>query len=340
MEEKSEGAPEAPPCLKTSKDIATGTITAEEVDKARLYVEKHKNFLQQIAERDGIAVIPKGNIRIRHTVEYYKNGSALMRHDPNIFYGSFKRLSRRIDIYTGEKLLKVKMLVYKDDRYKGGKYHHIPARIPKDIQKEIEFSRFGIKITDPIYYRKCDANLHLVSKVSFITEEMISFDKIITTLTGFEKKDIIIQIFEAVQKMHDEDCVHRDIKTLNILVKEIDGRKTPFLTDFGSATKVEDRSGYGTTFCTIPSEEFVSKTPKGSDMYTLGVLIYCIAKNLNFISYMQNLKSQFALPREKLMPIRPREFSLLALSYDLMAPEDLPRPTISEALIALRTIKL
>ncbi len=92
---------------------------------------------------------------------------------------------------------------------------------------------------------------------------------------------IVQQVCSAVQYAHDHDVIHGNIKPGNIFVAA-DGRM--LLADFGIARGYDDsqqsltRVGWGSTeFTALPlPEQSLGVLRRSSDIYALGVLLFCI----------------------------------------------------------------
>jgi serine/threonine protein kinase/WD40 repeat protein len=95
------------------------------------------------------------------------------------------------------------------------------------------------------------------------------------------------QVCSAVQHAHQKGIIHRDIKPLNVLVTEKDGRPTPKIIDFGVAKAIRqpltEQSVYSGVFQAIGTVAYMSPEQAGlsatdidsrADVYGLGVLLY------------------------------------------------------------------
>ncbi len=98
--------------------------------------------------------------------------------------------------------------------------------------------------------------------------------------TEKELNDIILQILDALERLHNENFIHRDIKPENIILRE-DG--TPVLIDFGSARPAHGQTERNLT-CLVspgyaPIEQYTGdhkrdKQGPWTDIYSLSATIY------------------------------------------------------------------
>ena len=95
----------------------------------------------------------------------------------------------------------------------------------------------------------------------------------------------ILYIMEGLNKplkyIHNNDLIHRDIKSENILIKYLDSSKTkyiPKLSDYGASRKLDKGTattkigsqGYMSPEILTEEDEYTDK----SDLYSIGVMIY------------------------------------------------------------------
>lgn len=92
-----------------------------------------------------------------------------------------------------------------------------------------------------------------------------------------EAGDILAQVGDALQFMHEAGLVHRDIKSTNIL---LDANGWAWLADFGLAKEVSAGSDVTRTGCLIGTPSYMAPelaeqpASESSDIYALGVVLY------------------------------------------------------------------
>ncbi|XP_069693470.1 calcium/calmodulin-dependent protein kinase type 1 isoform X1 [Periplaneta americana] len=107
------------------------------------------------------------------------------------------------------------------------------------------------------------------------------FDRIVEKGSYTEKdaSDLIRQVLEAVDYMHEQGVVHRDLKPENLLYYSHDDDSKIMISDFG-LSKMED-SGIMATACGTPgyvAPEVLAQKPYGKavDVWSIGVISYIL----------------------------------------------------------------
>lgn len=107
------------------------------------------------------------------------------------------------------------------------------------------------------------------------------FDRIVEKGSYTEKDaaDLIRQVLEAVDYMHDQGVVHRDLKPENLLYYSPDEDSKIMISDFG-LSKMED-SGIMATACGTPgyvAPEVLAQKPYGKavDVWSIGVICFIL----------------------------------------------------------------
>ncbi|PCJ26896.1 MAG: hypothetical protein COA96_04510 [SAR86 cluster bacterium] len=98
------------------------------------------------------------------------------------------------------------------------------------------------------------------------------------TLSEAELKKIVLPILQGLEKVHAADFLHRDIKPLNIIIRDTDD--SAVLIDFGSARQaIGEKDKHLTALVSggyAPIEQYSSRGNQGpwTDIYALGALCY------------------------------------------------------------------
>lgn len=122
------------------------------------------------------------------------------------------------------------------------------------------------------------------SKVYLIMELVTGgelFDRIVEKGSYTEKdaSNLIRQVLEAVDYMHEQGVVHRDLKPENLLYYSSSEDSKIMISDFG-LSKMED-SGFMATACGTPgyvAPEVLAQKPYGKavDVWSIGVISYIL----------------------------------------------------------------
>jgi serine/threonine-protein kinase len=104
------------------------------------------------------------------------------------------------------------------------------------------------------------------------------------SLTDLQKKNLLIQLFQALEYAHQHQIVHRDIKPENILVDESLHLK---IADFGLALGLNEKnitnqySIVGTPSYMSPEQIRGEKLTPQSDLFSTGIVVYEMFKGNN-----------------------------------------------------------
>uniref|UniRef100_A0A8W7PA31 Protein kinase domain-containing protein n=1 Tax=Anopheles coluzzii TaxID=1518534 RepID=A0A8W7PA31_ANOCL len=126
------------------------------------------------------------------------------------------------------------------------------------------------------------------SKVYLIMELVTGgelFDRIVEkgSYTERDASNLIRQVLEAVDYMHEQGVVHRDLKPENLLYYSAAEDSKIMISDFG-LSKMED-SGFMATACGTPgyvAPEVLAQKPYGKavDVWSIGVISYILQKGI------------------------------------------------------------
>jgi serine/threonine protein kinase len=116
--------------------------------------------------------------------------------------------------------------------------------------------------------------------------------------------DVIWQIAEALRYIHNQDIIHGDIKSENILVTRTpEGRRVPKLLDFGLARATVHSEGgaiEGTPEYLAPERIYGGAASKVSDIYALGLLFYEVL--VGGLPFRGNIEQVFRMQIEQPVP--------------------------------------
>lgn len=158
----------------------------------------------------------------------------------------------------------------------------------KKFQKE---SQAAASLSHPNIVNVFDVGYN--ENVHYIVMEIVNGNTLrdyLNNMQGFMKEEAIIniglQIASALSQAHQNDIVHRDIKSQNILINEQGSVK---VTDFGiaraatTATIVNTKEVIGSVHYSSPEQARGAYVDARSDIYSLGILLYELAtKTLPF----------------------------------------------------------
>lgn len=168
-------------------------------------------------------------------------------------------------------------LVSKDNKYFAAKvFQHKDPELIERFKREIEILKQikHVNIIQIFDYGESNGTPYLILEYL----EGKTFDEVYPNLTILQKIDVIIEVSNALNYLHNKGIIHRDIKPENILVDK-DLKKVK-LTDMGISKIVywrpitHDGQILGTPAYMAPELfEGVTSDPR-IDIYSLGIMMY------------------------------------------------------------------
>ncbi len=187
-------------------------------------------------------------------------------------------------VYKGKDLILNRMVAIKVLKQEYNSDEEFVKKFQKESQAAASLSHPNIVNVFDVGYTE---NIH------YIVMEIVHGNTLrdyLNNMQGFMKEEAIIniglQIASALSQAHQNDIVHRDIKSQNILINEQGSVK---VTDFGiaraatTATIVNTKEVIGSVHYSSPEQARGGYVDARSDIYSLGILLYELAtKSLPF----------------------------------------------------------
>jgi streptogramin lyase/tRNA A-37 threonylcarbamoyl transferase component Bud32 len=164
-----------------------------------------------------------------------------------------------------------------------------------------------------------------------------------------EALDIIIQVADALKKIHSKNIVHRDLKPDNVMLVEKEGKRNFVkLLDFGLArTEHQTRiTQTGTVLGTLnymaPEQISHGEFSLASDVYSLGVICYeTLTRKVPFpggkmTDIMRKILNDTPTEPIHYRPDMPTEFNVLIMQ--MIEKESGRRPTVEEVMEKLKAM--
>uniref|UniRef100_A0A6B2LAP7 Protein kinase domain-containing protein n=1 Tax=Arcella intermedia TaxID=1963864 RepID=A0A6B2LAP7_9EUKA len=204
-----------------------------------------------------------------------------MVHDPdediNKYYeitertlgqGTFSKVKEGIDRESKQKVA-IK-IVYKE---------HVSAK-PDMLRNEVEIL---LKIDHPNVIKLID--LFDTEQRLYLVMELVTggelFDKIVEReqYSEADAKEVMRQLFDAIEYIHSQDVVHRDLKPENLLLEDESTSTRVKLSDFGLSRIFDDSSmntACGTPGYVAPEILRAQGYNSSVDMWSAGVIMYIL----------------------------------------------------------------
>jgi hypothetical protein len=224
-----------------------------------------------------------------------------------IGYGSFGKVFEVKDISTQEtfaikkiairedsiKELRIAQLFLGMDSENLAKYYDVWCENDFDIK--MGFREFSEKSTIYIRMEKCDRSLADIQKeiTNYFKQNL---NRSLIVIDYFITSEILIEILEGVNFLHEKNIIHRDLSLNNILLKQ-GGKKVVRIADFGLAkfigTSTQHTIDVGNTRYQAPEVGRSNKYDTKADIFSLGVIledlfdIYCH----KYVEYKKLLKN-------------------------------------------------
>jgi len=151
-------------------------------------------------------------------------------------------------------------------------------------------------------------------------------------LTIGQRLDLMEQVVEAVRHAHQKGIIHRDLKSTNILVVEVDGKALPKVIDFGIAKLIAPPSdaertlspgSWGTPAYMSPEQLAGDPVDTRSDIFSLGIILYRLLSGSN-APRGDSGRGPTLSPSRRLMQLHPGQQQKAAAARST-TPQDLAR---------------
>ena len=165
------------------------------------------------------------------------------------------------------------------------------------LQREVELNKKVPYHPNIIQYNTCYRFENMVAKVDFAVMPFYPLGDIGNLIKEMAVddgppdfydetiKELILGILLGIKHLHDNDIIHRDLKTGNILVEKIDGVYQVKIADFGLSKKVDknqlsfSNSSIGVSWHYAAPEQIQGGSDKvkfSTDLWAVGVILFQI----------------------------------------------------------------
>lgn len=153
-------------------------------------------------------------------------------------------------------------------------------------------------------------------------------------LTPTNKSIILYGVSKGMEKLHSLNIIHRDLKSLNILLDE---KKYPKISDFGMSKKKTDADNtmtkqMGTPHWMAPEMFENANYNNKVDVYSFGILIWEVVTGQTPFAGLNGVQIAFAVTKNKQRPIFPSDYQekkLIKLATKCWHQDPNKRPTFA-----------
>jgi serine/threonine protein kinase len=219
------------------------------------------------------------------------------------------------------------------------------SRDPNAVKRFLREARATSRLTHPNVVQVRDVDIAEDDKSVYMVLELLQGESLATrlererALSVAETCTILGPVCDALAAAHAMGIVHRDIKPDNVfLSRELDGRVTPKVLDFGIAKLTAESGGatatasgsiVGTAFYMAPEQAMgrIAQIGPASDVWSTAVMAYeCLTGTMPFDAAfdpsMPPMAVLMATVTARIVPLKERRPELAALSSVLSAALD------------------
>lgn len=201
------------------------------------------------------------------------------------------------------------------------------AMIDAGLAARFEFERRALELTDhPNIARILDAGF-TPDGLPYLVMDFVDGVPLTEFCTArrvrLERRlELMLDVADAVQHIHQRGVIHRDLKPANILVSDDQGRWSPRLVDFGIAKAADGArvpelsltSGFplGTPAYMAPEQTGLGEVDTRADVYGLGAVLYELIAGRtpitpadDVVEFLQRIRGEVPPPPSRLRAAHP-----------------------------------